>query len=65
MGLMAVQAHQEVGGDAPLLQELADHARSSQEEYAAVKGGDVAGEIDSEIHSKMVRIYWFTKPLRN
>ena len=62
---MDVQAHQEVGGTAHLLQELADHARSSQEEYAAVKGGDVAGEIDCEIHSKMVKIYWLKKLLRN
>ena len=47
--LRAVQAHQEVGGTARAFQELADHVRSSQEEYA-VKGGDVMGEIDGEIH---------------
>ena len=47
--LRAVQAHQDVGGTARTFQELADHVRSSEEEYAA-KGGDVMGEIDGEIH---------------
>ena len=61
--LRAVQAHQDVGGTTRKFKELSDHARSSQEEYAT-KGDNVAGEIDGEIHSKVVEICWFEKPIR-
>ena len=44
--------------DARIFQELDDHVRISYEEYSA-KGGNVVAEIDSEIHPKMVKIYWF------
>ena len=27
-------------------------------------GGNVTGEIDGEIYSETVKIYWFTKPIR-
>ena len=53
-----MQVHQEVGGIARTFQELADHVRSSYEEYAA-KGSDVVGEIDGEIHSKMAKAIGF------
>ena len=46
---MVVQGNLEVRGTACTFQDLGDHAVSSQKECAA-KGGDVAGEIDGEIH---------------
>ena len=51
-----VQSYQEVGGDARKFKDLAYHKRISLEEYSP-KGGDVAGEIDGKIHSKMEKIY--------
>ena len=56
--LRALQAHQKVVGISSTFQDMDGHARSSYEEYAA-KGDDVVGEIASEIHSKMVKRYWF------
>ena len=52
-----MQIHQEVGGTARTSQDLAGHVISSQDEYAA-KGGNVAGEIDGEIHSKTAETCW-------
>ena len=54
---MFLQAHHRVGGIPRTFQDLADRVRNIKEEYA-VKDGDVAGEIDGEIHSKMEKIYW-------
>ena len=59
--LRTVQGASRGGGTARKFQELNDHVRSSEEEYAA-KGGDVVGGIDSEINSKMAKMktcYWF------
>ena len=59
--MRAVQAHQEAVKTARTFQDLADNSRSSQEEEYA-KGGDVAGDIDGEIHLKMAKMktcYWF------
>ena len=56
---MSVQSNQEVGGTDPKFKDLDNNVIRSYEEYAAEKGGNVAGDIDSEIHSKMVKIYWF------
>ena len=50
-----VQALQETGGAARTFQELAEHVRSSQEEYAA-KGVDLEGKIYGEIHLKIAKI---------
>ena len=47
-----MQTYQEVGGTNRTFQELSDHMIISKEEYAT-KGGDVAGEIDGNIHLKM------------
>ena len=55
MYLRAVQAHQEAGGTARKSQNMGDHVRGSYEEYTA-KGGDLVGEIDDKIHSKMSKI---------
>ena len=53
--LRALQAHQDAGGTDHTFQDLADHSRISNEDYAA-RGGDVAGEIDGNIHLNMVKI---------
>ena len=50
--------HQEVEGTDHTYQDLDDNAKRSLEEYAA-KGGNAAGDIDDNIHSKMAKIYWF------
>ena len=50
-----MQAHQEAGETPRKFQDMGDHARGSYEEYTA-KGGDLVGEIDDEIHSKMSKI---------
>jgi len=49
--LRALRAHQEAGGTARTFQELADQAKSSQEEYAA-KGGDAAGATNDGMRSE-------------
>ena len=64
MDLSALQAHQEVGGTDFISQHLDDHAISSYVEYA-VKGDDVERDIESELHTKTVKIYWFKKPISN
>ena len=43
------------GGIARTYQELADHVRSIEEDYAD-KGSDTVGEIDVKIHSKMAKM---------
>ena len=50
-----MQAHQELGGNAHIFQELVYHVIIIQEEYAA-KCGNVVGEIDGEIHLKMAKL---------
>ena len=50
-------------GTARTFQDLDECARRNSEEYST-KGGNVVGDIDGDIHSKMAKGYWLKRTIR-